>query len=138
MLVACVGGGSNAIGLFHDFVDERAVRLVGIEAAGEGIDTDKHAATSPPAGPGAARAMSYVLQDEQGQVQAAHSLSAGLDYPGVGPEHSHLKDIGRAEYYSVTDNAALAALALVCSTEGIIPALETAHAFAYLGTLVPH
>ncbi|WP_418886950.1 tryptophan synthase subunit beta [Gloeobacter morelensis] len=138
VLVACVGGGSNAIGLFHDFVDERAVRLVGIEAAGEGIDTDKHAATLTAGRAGVLHgAMSYVLQDEQGQVQAAHSLSAGLDYPGVGPEHSHLKDIGRAEYYSVTDNAALAALALVCSTEGIIPALETAHAFAYLGTLVP-
>ncbi|MCS6960448.1 MAG: tryptophan synthase subunit beta [Pseudanabaenaceae cyanobacterium SKYGB_i_bin29] len=138
VLLACVGGGSNAMGLFHEFVEEPAVRLIGIEAAGEGIDTDRHAATLTKGKIGVLHgAMSYLLQDEEGQVQEAHSISAGLDYPGVGPEHSYLKDSGRAEYYSVTDQEALAAFQLVARLEGIIPALETAHAFAYLEKLCP-
>jgi tryptophan synthase beta chain len=138
VLLACVGGGSNAIGLFYEFVDEPAVRLIGIEAAGEGIASGRHAATLTAGRAGVLHgAMSYVLQDGDGQIQEAHSVSAGLDYPGVGPEHSHLKDSGRAEYHSVTDEEALAALQLVCCLEGIIPALETAHAFAHLQTLAP-
>ncbi len=138
VLLACVGGGSNAIGLFHDFLREPAVRLIGIEAAGEGIETGRHAATLTVGRVGVLHgAMSYLLQDSEGQVQEAHSISAGLDYPGVGPEHSHLKDTARAEYYSITDAEAMEALKLVCSKEGIIPALETAHAFAYLKTLAP-
>jgi tryptophan synthase beta chain len=138
ILLACVGGGSNAIGLFHEFINEPRVRLIGIEAAGEGVDTDKHAATLTYGRVGVLHgAMSYLLQDEDGQVIEAHSISAGLDYPGVGPEHSYLKDVGRAEYYSVTDKEALAAFERVSRLEGIIPALETAHAFAYLETLCP-
>lgn len=138
ILLACVGGGSNAIGLFHEFIDEPTVRLIGIEAAGEGINSPKHAATLTRGRVGVLHgAMSYLLQDEDGQVVEAHSISAGLDYPGVGPEHSYLKDILRAEYYSVTDEQALAAFEMVSRLEGIIPALETAHAFAYLETLCP-
>jgi tryptophan synthase beta chain len=138
VLLACVGGGSNAIGLFHDFVDEPKVRMIGVEAAGEGVNSGKHAATLTAGRPGVLHgAMSYLLQNDEGQIQEAHSISAGLDYPGVGPEHSHLKDIGRAEYHSITDAEALEALKLVCTLEGIIPALETAHAFAYLNTLAP-
>ncbi|MBC7881634.1 MAG: tryptophan synthase subunit beta [Anaerolineae bacterium] len=138
VLLACVGGGSNAIGLFHDFVDDAQVRMIGVEAAGEGVDSGKHAATLTAGRPGVLHgAMSYLLQNDEGQIQEAHSISAGLDYPGVGPEHSHLKDIGRAEYYSITDAEALKSLKLVCTLEGIIPALETAHAFAYLNTLAP-
>jgi len=138
VLLACVGGGSNAMGLFHEFVDEPSVRLIGVEAAGEGTDTGKHAATLTKGTIGVLHgAMSYLLQDEEGQVQEAHSISAGLDYPGVGPEHSYLKDSGRAEYYSVTDQEALAAFQLLSRLEGIIPALETAHAFAYLEKLCP-
>jgi tryptophan synthase beta chain len=138
ILLACVGGGSNAIGLFHEFVDEREVRLIGVEAAGEGIDTEKHAATLTRGRVGVLHgAMSYLLQDDDGQVIEAHSISAGLDYPGVGPEHSYFKDIGRAEYYSVTDKEALAAFQRLSQLEGIIPALETAHAIAYLETLCP-
>lgn len=138
ILLACVGGGSNAIGLFHDFVDEPSVRLIGVEAAGEGVDTDKHAATLTKGRVGVLHgAMSYVLQDDDGQIVEAHSISAGLDYPGVGPEHSYLKEIGRAEYYSVTDEQALQAFHRVSQLEGIIPALETAHALAYLETLCP-
>ena len=138
ILLACVGGGSNAIGLFHEFVNEASVRLIGVEAAGEGIDTDKHAATLTQGRVGVLHgAMSYLLQDDDGQVVEAHSISAGLDYPGVGPEHSYLKDIGRAEYYSVTDNEALSALQRLAQLEGIIPALETAHAIAYLEMLCP-
>lgn len=138
ILLACVGGGSNAIGLFHDFVDEPSVRLIGVEAAGEGIDTDKHAATLTQGRVGVLHgAMSYVLQDDEGQIVEAHSISAGLDYPGVGPEHSYLKDIGRAEYYSITDEQALAAFESISQLEGIIPALETAHAIAYLEILCP-
>lgn len=138
ILLACVGGGSNAIGLFHEFVDEPSVRLIGIEAAGEGIDSEKHAATLTRGRIGVLHgAMSYLLQDDDGQVIEAHSISAGLDYPGVGPEHSYLKETERAEYYSVTDRQALAAFQLLSRLEGIIPALETAHAIAYLETLSP-
>lgn len=138
ILLACVGGGSNAMGLFHEFVKERAVRLIGVEAAGEGVETEKHAATLTRGRIGVLHgAMSYLLQDEDGQVVEAHSISAGLDYPGVGPEHSYLKDAGRAEYYSVTDKQALEAFQRLSQLEGIIPALETAHAIAYLETLCP-
>ncbi|MGL5793229.1 MAG: tryptophan synthase subunit beta, partial [Waterburya sp.] len=138
ILLACVGGGSNAIGLFHDFVNEPSIRLIGIEAAGEGVDTDKHAATLTRGRIGVLHgAMSYVLQDEDGQIIEPHSVSAGLDYPGVGPEHSYLKDLGRAEYYSITDKQALNAFHLLSKLEGIIPALETSHAIAYLDILCP-
>ena len=138
ILLACVGGGSNAIGLFHEFVDEPNVRLIGVEAAGEGVTTEKHAATLTRGRVGVLHgAMSYLLQSNEGQVIEAHSISAGLDYPGVGPEHSYLKDSGRAEYYSVTDDEALDAFERISKLEGIIPALETAHAFAYLETLCP-
>ncbi|MEH2091442.1 tryptophan synthase subunit beta [Nostoc sp.] len=138
ILLACVGGGSNAIGLFNEFVHESSVRLIGVEAAGEGVDTEKHAATLTKGKIGVLHgAMSYLLQDDDGQVIEAHSISAGLDYPGVGPEHSYLKDLGRAEYYSVTDKQALDAFQRLSQLEGIIPALETAHAIAYLETLCP-
>ncbi|MGK7907614.1 MAG: tryptophan synthase subunit beta [Synechococcus sp.] len=138
VLLACVGGGSNAIGLFNAFIDDSSVRIIGIEAAGDGADTDHHAATLTRGQVGVLHgAMSYLLQDEDGQVREAHSISAGLDYPGVGPEHSYLKDIGRAEYYSATDVEAVKALLLMSKLEGIIPALETAHAIAYLETLAP-
>lgn len=138
ILVACVGGGSNAMGLFHEFIQEPSVRLIGVEAAGTSVESGKHAATLTAGRIGVLHgAMSYLLQDEDGQVIEAHSISAGLDYPGVGPEHSYLKDIGRAEYYSVTDQEALDAFQRVSRLEGIIPALETAHAFAYLEYLCP-
>jgi tryptophan synthase beta chain len=138
ILLACVGGGSNAMGLFHEFIEEPTVRLIGVEAAGEGVETEKHAATLTKGRVGVLHgAMSYLLQDSEGQVQEAHSISAGLDYPGVGPEHSYLKDSGRAEYYSVTDQEALDAFQRLSRLEGIIPALETAHAIAYLETLMP-
>ena len=138
ILLACVGGGSNAMGLFHPFVNDKNVRLIGVEAAGSGINTDKHAATITKGTVGILHgSMSLLLQNNEGQVQEAHSISAGLDYPGVGPEHSFLKDIGRAEYGAVTDLEALKALKLVSELEGIIPALETAHAFAWLEKLCP-
>lgn len=138
LLLACVGGGSNAMGLFHEFVSDTEIRMIGIEAAGEGAETEKHAATLTKGRVGVLHgAMSYLLQDGEGQVTEAHSISAGLDYPGVGPEHSYFKDLGRAEYYSVTDAEALEAFQLVSRLEGIIPALETAHAFAYLNSLCP-
>lgn len=138
ILLACVGGGSNAMGLFHEFVDESSVRLIGVEAAGEGVNTEKHAATLTYGRVGVLHgAMSYLLQDADGQVIEAHSISAGLDYPGVGPEHSYLMSTERAEYYSVTDKAAIAAFQRVSRLEGIIPALETAHAFAHLEKLCP-
>ncbi len=138
ILLACVGGGSNAMGLFHEFVEEKSVRLIGIEAAGEGIDTDKHAATLTLGRVGVLHgAMSYVLQDGDGQIVEPYSVSAGLDYPGVGPEHSYLKEIKRAQYYSVTDKQALAGFKLLSQLEGIIPALETSHAIAFLDTLCP-
>ena len=138
ILLACVGGGSNAMGLFHDFVDESSVRMIGIEASGEGVSTGKHAATLTAGRVGVLHgAMSFLLQDADGQVIEPHSISAGLDYPGVGPEHSYFKEIGRAEYYGVTDQEAMDAFQLLSQREGIIPALETAHAFAYLETLCP-
>jgi len=137
LLVACVGGGSNSLGLFHPFLD-LPVRMAGVEAAGYGLDSGRHAATLTLGRPGVLHgAMSYLLQDEGGQVLLAHSISAGLDYPGVGPEHSALKDSGRVSYLSATDNEALDAARLVARLEGIIPALETAHAFAALTFLMP-
>lgn len=138
ILIACVGGGSNAMGLFYEFIKEPSVRIIGVEAAGDGVETGKHAATLTAGTPGVLHgAMSYLLQDNEGQVIEPHSISAGLDYPGVGPEHSYLKDTNRAEYYSVTDKEAVTAFMRVSRLEGIIPALETAHAFAYLETLCP-
>ena len=138
IMIACVGGGSNAMGLFYEFIPETSVRLIGVEAAGESVVSGKHAATLTEGKPGVLHgAMSYLLQDTQGQIIEAHSISAGLDYPGVGPEHSYLKDTQRAEYYAVTDIEAIAALRLLSEQEGIIPALETAHAFAYLEKLCP-
>jgi tryptophan synthase beta chain len=134
--VACVGGGSNAIGLFYPFEADASVKFVGVEAAGEGIDTKRHAATLSKGRPGVLHgAKSYLLQDEYGQVQEAHSISAGLDYPGVGPEHSFYKDSGRATYVAVTDQEALDGFRLLSETEGIIPALEPSHAIAYVSQL---
>ena len=136
-LVACVGGGSNAIGLFYPFLDSSA-KMIGVEAAGLGLETTKHAATLTKGTPGVLHgSFSYLLQDENGQVELAHSISAGLDYPGVGPEHSALKDTGRVTYVSVTDQEALAAARQLARQEGIIPALESAHALAYLNVLMP-
>jgi tryptophan synthase beta chain len=136
--IACVGGGSNAIGLFHAFLPDASVRLIGVEAAGEGVDTDRHAATLSKGRPGVLHgSKSYLLQDEHGQVQEAHSISAGLDYPGVGPEHSFLKDSGRAEYVSITDVEALEGFKLLSETEGIIPALEPSHAIAHVAKIAP-
>jgi tryptophan synthase beta chain len=132
-VVACVGGGSNAIGIFHAFVGDKNVELVGVEAAGHGLDTPEHAASLSKGTPGVLHgAMSYLLQDADGQVHPAHSISAGLDYPGVGPEHSYLRDTGRATYVSITDNEALSAFHLLAKLEGVIPALETAHAIAWI------
>ena len=130
-VTACVGGGSNAIGIFHAFIDDPDVRLVGFEAAGDGVETGKHAATFTGGSPGAFQgSFSYLLQDEDGQTLESHSISAGLDYPGVGPEHALLKDSGRAEYRPITDTEAMDAFLLLCRTEGIIPAIESAHAVA--------
>ncbi|WP_433755985.1 tryptophan synthase subunit beta [Nocardia sp. CA-135398] len=130
-VAACVGGGSNAIGIFHPFIDDPSVRLIGYEAAGDGVETGRHAATFTGGTPGAFQgAYSYLLQDEDGQTIESHSISAGLDYPGVGPEHAYLKDIGRAEYYPITDIEAMDALLLLSRAEGIIPAIESAHAVA--------
>ncbi len=138
VLIACVGGGSNAIGLFHPFLDAPGLRLVGVEAAGLGLESGKHAATLTAGQSGVLHgARSYLLQDETGQVREAHSISAGLDYPGVGPEHSYLKDHGLASYVTATDAEALAALERLARTEGIIPALETAHAVAHAIRLAP-
>ena len=132
-VVACVGGGSNAAGIFAGFVDDPSVELVGVEAAGHGLDTGHHSASLSRGRPGVLHgSLSYLLQDEHGQVHPAHSISAGLDYPGVGPEHAWWKDSGRAEYVSVTDDEAVAGLALLSRLEGIIPALETAHAIAWM------
>jgi len=136
--IACVGGGSNAIGLFSGFIDDDSVRLIGVEAAGAGVDTNEHAATMTKGRPGVLHgAMSYLLQDEHGQVQEAHSISAGLDYPGVGPEHSYLRDIERAQYVAITDSQALEGFQLLSRTEGIIPALEPSHALSYLSDFAP-
>ena len=130
-VAACVGGGSNAIGIFHAFLDDENVRLFGFEAAGDGMGTDRHAATMNYGKPGVLHgARSYLLQDEDGQTVESHSISAGLDYPGVGPEHAWLKDLGRAEYFGISDAEAMDALRLMSRTEGIIPAIETAHALA--------
>jgi len=137
-LVACVGGGSNAIGLFYPFYNESKVKMYGVEAAGYGVSTHKHAATLGAGKVGILHgAKSFILQDEDGQIEEAYSISAGLDYPGVGPEHAYLKETGRAIYISATDNEALAAFQLLSKTEGIIPALESAHALAYLLKLIP-
>lgn len=134
--VACVGGGSNAIGLFHPFYDDTSVRLIGVEAAGKGVATGRHAASLAAGRPGVLHgALSYLLQDAAGQVLETHSISAGLDYPGVGPEHSFYKDSGRAQYVAVTDSEALAGLTLLSESEGIIPALEPAHAMYYAAEL---
>jgi tryptophan synthase beta chain len=130
-VTACVGGGSNAIGIFHAFIDDPTTRLVGFEAAGDGVETGRHAATFTGGSPGAFQgSFSYLLQDDDGQAIESHSISAGLDYPGVGPEHAFLKDIGRAEYRPITDAEAMDAFALLCRGEGIIPAIESAHAVA--------
>ena len=130
-ICACVGGGSNAIGIFYDFIPDASVRLYGFEAGGEGLDTGRHAASITGGSPGVLHgARSYLLQDEDGQTIESHSISAGLDYPGVGPEHAWLKDTGRASYQPITDSAAMAAFRLMCRAEGIIPALESAHALA--------
>jgi tryptophan synthase beta chain len=138
VVAACVGGGSNAIGIFHAFLDDQNVRLVGMEAAGDGVETLRHAATLSMGRPGVLHgAKSYLLQDADGQTLESHSISAGLDYPGVGPEHSWLKDIGRTEYIPITDTEAMAALKLLSQTEGIIPAIETAHALAGVEKLMP-
>jgi len=132
-VVACVGGGSNAMGIFHAFVDDESVRLIGVEAAGRGLETGEHSASLARGVPGVLHgSLSYLLQDEAGQVHPAHSISAGLDYPGVGPEHSFLKDSGRATYVSVTDDEAVTGLGLLSRLEGIIPALETSHAVAWV------
>lgn len=132
-VVACCGGGSNSIGMFADFIEEEDVRLIGVEAAGLGIETGKHAAAMALGRPGTLHGMkSYLLQDEDGNIEIAHSISAGLDYPGVGPEHAYLRDTKRAEYVSITDTEAMDALMELCRLEGIIPAIESAHALAYV------
>ena len=137
-LIACVGGGSNAIGFFYPFIDDEDVKMIGIEAAGLGADTDQTAATLTKGSPGVLHgSLSYLLQSDEGQIQLAHSISAGLDYPGIGPEHSHLSDTKRVRYFGVTDQQAMEAVQLISEKEGIIPAIETAHAFAYLETLMP-
>jgi tryptophan synthase beta chain len=137
-VLACVGGGSNAIGMFAEFIDEEGVRLIGVEPAGKGLETGKHAASICAGKPGIIHGFKcYLMADEQGEPLATHSISAGLDYPGVGPEHSYLHDIGRAEYVSISDEEALEAFHILCRTEGIIPALESAHAVAYALKLAP-
>ena len=137
-LVACIGGGSNALGLFHPFLDDEQISIYGVEAAGLGLDTDQHCASLTGGKPGVLHGnRTYLLQDKEGQILEGHSISAGLDYPGVGPEHSWLKDQGRVSYVSVTDKEALAAFQLCCRTEGIIPALEPSHALAYVQKLAP-
>lgn len=137
-VVACVGGGSNAIGIFYPYIPHPDVRLIGVEAGGDGVETGRHAAPLNAGRPGVLHgARMYLMQDENGQITETHSVSAGLDYPGVGPEHSYLKDIGRAEYVAVTDSEALAAFDDLCRFEGIIPALESSHALAYAKKLAP-
>ena len=131
-VIACVGGGSNAMGLFYPYIEHEAVRLIGVEAAGLGLESGKHSASLIAGSPGVLHGnRTYLLQDANGQITETHSISAGLDYPGVGPEHAHLKDIGRAEYFGITDDEALAAFHRLCRSEGIIPALESSHAVAY-------
>ena len=137
-VIACVGGGSNAMGIFHPYIAHASTRLIGVEAAGEGIASGRHAASITAGKPGVLHGnRTYLLQDENGQIIETHSISAGLDYPGVGPEHAYLHDIGRAEYVSVTDDEALAAFHRLCRSEGIIPALESSHAVAYAMKLAP-
>ena len=137
-VLACVGGGSNAIGSFYEFIEDKEVRLIGCEAAGHGVDTDKTAATMATGKLGIFHGMkSYFCQDEYGQIAPVYSISAGLDYPGVGPEHAYLKDIGRAEYVAVTDDEAVEAFEYLSRVEGIIPAIESAHAVAYAKKLAP-
>jgi len=136
--VACIGGGSNAMGLFYPFVEDKDVRLVGVEAAGLGVDTDKHAASISAGSVGVLHGnKTFLLQDDHGQIQHAHSISAGLDYPGVGPEHAHLHALGRAEYVSITDQEALESFRLLTELEGIIPALESSHAIAQVVKMAP-
>jgi tryptophan synthase beta chain len=131
-VVACVGGGSNAMGIFHPYIPHETTRLIGVEAAGEGLDSGKHSASLQMGQPGVLHGnRTYILQDDNGQITETHSISAGLDYPGVGPEHAWLKDIGRAEYVGITDREAIDAFHHLCRTEGIIPALESSHAIAY-------
>lgn len=138
-IIACVGGGSNSMGIFYPFLQERSVKLFGVEAAGHGVDTQFHAATLTKGSKGVLHgSLSYVLQDANGQILEAHSVSAGLDYPGVGPEHSYLKESGRVEYHSITDTEALEAFQVLCRTEGIIPALESSHALAFGLKIIPH
>ena len=133
VVMACVGGGSNAIGMFAEFIDDKDVKLIGVEAGGLGVETGKHASAMALGRPGVLHGMrSYLLQDEDGNVELAHSISAGLDYPGVGPEHAYLRDIGRVQYVNVTDDEAMTALLELCKMEGIIPAIESAHALAYI------
>jgi len=137
-LVACIGGGSNAMGLFHPFLDDKAIRMFGVEAAGHGIESGQHAASLTGGRPGVLHGnRTYLLQDKEGQITEAHSISAGLDYPGIGPEHSWLKEKGRVEYVSATDDEAVEAFQLLCKLEGIIPALESSHAVAYVTKLAP-
>ena len=137
--IACVGGGSNAMGLFYDFIPDEQVKLIGVEAGGDGIETGRHSSTITAGEVGVLHgSMSYLIQDEHGQIIETHSISAGLDYPGVGPEHSWLNDSGRAEYVSVTDSQALDGFKLLCETEGIIPALEPSHAIYHISTLAPN
>jgi tryptophan synthase beta chain len=136
--IACVGGGSNAMGLFHPYIDVEGVRLIGVEAGGSGVATGKHAAPLSAGRPGVLHGTrTYLMQDEDGQILDTHSVSAGLDYPGVGPEHSWLKDLGRAEYVAINDDEALEAFHLLCRLEGIIPALESAHALAQAARMAP-
>ena len=138
LVIACVGGGSNSMGMFHPFLDDETVAIHGVEAAGEGVDTAHHAATMARGVPGVLHgSLSYLLQDAGGQITEAHSISAGLDYPGVGPEHAYLRDIGRVQYHSITDHEALEAFTLLCRLEGIIPALEPAHAIAHILKVAP-
>jgi tryptophan synthase beta chain len=138
LVTACVGGGSNAMGMFYPFLDDPSVEIHGVEAAGEGVDTPRHAATISKGTPGVLHgARSYLLQDNDGQIIEAHSISAGLDYPGTGPEHSWLKDMGRARYFAVTDREALDAFVTLSKLEGIIPALESAHAVAHVMKIAP-
>jgi tryptophan synthase beta chain len=137
-VIACVGGGSNAMGIFHPYIPVEGVRLIGVEATGEGIESGRHAASLTAGRPGVLHGnRTYLLQDENGQIIETHSISAGLDYPGVGPEHAWLKDSGRAEYVGITDAEALAAFHNLCRLEGIIPALESSHAVAYAAKLAP-
>jgi tryptophan synthase beta chain len=137
-VVACIGGGSNAMGIFYPYIDEAGVKLVGVEAAGEGLDSGKHSASLTAGFPGVLHGnRTYLLQDANGQIIETHSVSAGLDYPGVGPEHAWLKDIERAQYVSITDDEALQAFHDCCRIEGIIPALESSHAIAYAAKLAP-